>query len=98
VRDGDVGLSAQDLWQAAARRADLEDNEDSSIKVGRHAMQEMLPPRKRNNNEPSRRAQPTHMFAAPASADETPSKRKMGRPPLRQLTAAEKAQRLLESC
>lgn len=62
------------------------------------AMQEMLPPRKRNNNEPSRRAQPAHMFPAPASTDEAPIKRKRGRPPLRQLTAAEKAQRQLERC
>lgn len=62
------------------------------------AMQEMLPPRKRNNNEPSRRAQPMHMFPGPASSDDAPIKRKMGRPPLRQLTAAEKARRQLERC
>lgn len=61
------------------------------------AMQEMLPPRKRNNNEPSRRAQPVHMFPAPVSSDEAPIKRKMGRPPLRRLTPIEQAQRMLES-
>lgn len=70
---------------------------DAALAMAR-AMQEMLPPRKRNNNEPSRRAQPTHMFPAPASTDEPLVKRKRGRPPLRRLTPIEQAQRMLENC
>ena len=61
-------------------------------------MQEQLPPRKRNNNEPCRRSQPAHMFPAPAPAEEQPVKRKRGRPPLRRLTPIEAAQRMLEPC
>lgn len=60
-------------------------------------VQEQLPPRKRNNNEPSRRSQPTHMFLSPAVADEMPAKRKRGRPPLPRLSPIEAAQRMLES-
>jgi len=44
-------------------------------------IQEQLPARKRNNNEPSRRSQPHTLFPAPAVAD-APVKRKRGRPPL----------------
>ena len=59
-------------------------------------MQEMLPPRKRNNNEPGRRSQGPHMFAVPDQGSAPPPvKRKRGRPPLRQLTAEEKAARAL---
>jgi hypothetical protein len=61
-------------------------------------MQEQLPPRKRNNNEPCRRSQPSHMFQSPAQPDEAPVKRKRGRPPLRRLTPIEAAQRMLERC
>ena len=61
-------------------------------------MQEQMPPRKRNNNEPSRRSQPSHMFPAPSSQEDTPVKRKRGRPPLRRLTPLEAAQRMLETC
>ena len=60
------------------------------------AMQELLPPRKRNNNEPSRRSQGAHMFPSPAKAEEQPVKRKRGRPPLPRLTPIEAAQRMLE--
>ena len=60
------------------------------------AMQEKLPPRKRNNSEPSRRAQPVHMFPSPVQSDDAPVKRKRGRPPLRRLTPVEAAQRMLE--
>ena len=35
-------------------------------------MQEQLPARKRNNNQPSRRSQPGHMFPSPAQTDEAP--------------------------
>jgi hypothetical protein len=59
-------------------------------------MQEQLPPRKRNNNEPRRRSQGAHMFAVPEPDALAPVKRKRGRPPLRQLTPAEKKQRRLE--
>ncbi len=62
------------------------------------AMQEMLPARKRNNNEPCRRSQGSHLFPAPEPAEEAAVKRKRGRPPLRRLTPIEAAQRLLESC
>lgn len=60
-------------------------------------LQEQLPPRKRNNNEPCRRSQPTHMFPSPAQSDQQPVKRKPGRPPLRRLTPIEQAQRMQES-
>ena len=61
-------------------------------------MQEQLPPTKRNNNEPRRRSQGLHMFAVPDhGAAPSPGKRKRGRPPLRQLTVEEKAQRALPS-
>jgi len=57
-------------------------------------MQEMLPPRKRNNNKPGRRSQGPHMFAVPDQGSALPPvKRKRGRPPLRRLTPAEMAQR-----
>jgi transposase len=59
-------------------------------------MQEQMTPRKRNNNEPGRRSQGTHMFAVPEPGAVLPVKRKRGRPPLRQLTPAEKEQRRLE--
>ena len=36
---------------------------DGALALAR-AMQETLPPRKRNNNEPSRKAQPGHLFPA----------------------------------
>ena len=68
---------------------------DAALAIAK-AMQEMLPPRKRNNNEPCRRSQPTHMFPAPAQAQDAPVKRKRGRPPLRRLTPIEAAQRMLE--
>lgn len=60
------------------------------------AMQEMLTPRKRNNNEPCRRSQPAHMFPSPPPQEGTPIKRKRGRPPLPRLTPIEAAQRMLE--
>ncbi len=59
-------------------------------------MQEQLPARKRNNNEPRRRDQPVHLFPAPDVHAEAPMKRKRGRPPLRRLTPIEAAQRMLE--
>lgn len=59
-------------------------------------MQEQLPPRKRNNNEPCRRSQPTHMFPSPTRTDESQPKRKRGRPPLPRLTPIEAAQRMLQ--
>lgn len=62
------------------------------------AMQELLPPRKRNNNAPCRRSQGSHLFPSPAPAEEVPVKRKRGRPPLRRLSPIEAAQQLLESC
>ncbi len=61
-------------------------------------MQEQLPARKRNNNEPRRRSQPTHMFPAPPQGDEAPVKRKRGRPPRPSIAPIEVAQRMLESC
>ena len=59
-------------------------------------IQEMLPPKKRNNNEPCRRSQGAHMFPSPTKADEQPVKRKRGRPPLPRLSPIEAAQRMLE--
>ena len=61
------------------------------------AMQEMLPARKRNNNEPCRRSQGSHLFPSPEPPIEPPAKRKRGRPPLRRLTPIEAAQRMLET-
>ncbi|OYU37273.1 ISNCY family transposase [Novosphingobium sp. PASSN1] len=61
------------------------------------AMQELLPPRKRNNNEPCRRSQGAHMFPPPQPQEGAPVKRKRGRPPLPRLTPNEAAQRMLES-
>lgn len=58
------------------------------------AMQAMLPPRRRNNNEPGRRSQGPHMFPAPEGA--APVKRKRGRPALPRLSPNEAAQRMLE--
>ena len=60
-------------------------------------MQEQLPPRKRNNNEPGRQSQPGHMFAVPVRPAEAQAKRKRGRPPLPRLTPIEAALRRLET-
>ena len=68
---------------------------DAALAMAR-LMQEQLPPRKRNNNEPSRRSQPGHMFPSPECEDTIPTKRKRGRPPLRRLTPIEAAQPMLE--
>lgn len=59
-------------------------------------MQEQLPARKRNNNEPSRKSQPSPMFPVLAATDEASIKRKRGRSPLRRITPTERAQRMLE--
>ena len=68
---------------------------DAALMMAR-LMQEQLPARKRNNNEPCRRSQPTHMFPSPAPTEGAPVKRKRGRPPLRRLTPIEAAQGKLE--
>ncbi|MEJ6009023.1 hypothetical protein WG900_03710 [Novosphingobium sp. AS3R-12] len=68
---------------------------DAALAMAR-AMQEMLPPKKRNNNEPCRRSQGAHMFPSPTKADEHSVKRKRGRPPLPRLSPIEAAQRMLE--
>ena len=68
---------------------------DAALAMAR-AIQEMLPPKKRNNNEPCRRSQGAHMFPSPTKADEQPVKRKRGRPPLPRLSPIEAAQRMLE--
>lgn len=46
-----------------------------------HLIQEQLPVRKRNNNEPSRQSQPHHLFPAP-EPESVPAKRKRRRHPL----------------
>lgn len=61
------------------------------------AMQELLPARKRNNNEPCRRSQGAHMFPAPPKQDGVPIKRKRGRPPLPRLTPVEAAPYMVET-
>ena len=63
---------------------------DAALAMAR-LMQEQLPPRKRNNNEPSRRSQPGHMFPSPECEVTAPVKRKRGRPPLRRFTPIEAA-------
>lgn len=65
---------------------------DSALMMAR-MMQEQLPPRKRNNSEPRRRDQPTHLFPVPGGVAEQPMKRKPGRPPLRRRTPMEIARR-----
>ena len=60
-------------------------------------IQEQLPPRRRNLNEPSRRSQGAHMFPDAQSPREEPVKRKRGRPPLPRLTPIEAVRRQLES-
>ena len=70
---------------------------DAALLMAR-LMQEQLPARKRNNNEPRRRSQPTHLFPAPTPSDERPVKRRRGRPPRHRPTSIEAAQRMLESC
>lgn len=69
---------------------------DAALLMAR-LMQEQLTPRKRNNNEPCRRSQPTHLFPAPIGPDGTPIKRPRGRPPLRRIKPADPAHRL-ETC
>lgn len=68
---------------------------DAALAMAR-LMQEQLPPRKRNNNEPCRRSQGEHMFPPLPPQDEVPIKRKRGRPPLPRLSPIEAAQRMLE--
>jgi hypothetical protein len=58
-------------------------------------IQEQLPPRKRNNNEPCRRSQSEHMFHSPARA-EPPARPRRGRPPLPRLSPIEAAKRMLD--
>ena len=53
---------------------------DAALELAK-LIQEQLPVRKRNNNEPSRLSQPGHVFPVPAATN-TPAKRKRGRPPL----------------
>jgi hypothetical protein len=62
-------------------------------------MQDMLPARKRNNNEPRRRDQAVHLFPSlvAEAVAEAPPKRKRGRPPLCRLPPIEAAQRLFEA-
>lgn len=62
------------------------------------AMQALLPPRKRNNNEPSRHSQGPHLFPSPEQPDQEPVKRKRGRPPLPRLTPIQAALRMLDGC
>ncbi|MES2495205.1 MAG: ISNCY family transposase [Pseudomonadota bacterium] len=68
---------------------------DAALAMAR-LLQEQLVPRQRNNNEPKRRSQPTHLFPPPLGPDGLPMKRKRGRPPLPRLTPIEAAQRLLD--
>ncbi|HEX7893288.1 MAG TPA: hypothetical protein VF447_03790, partial [Terriglobales bacterium] len=70
----------------------------AKAKAKAKAMQELLPPRKRNNNDPCRRSQGGHLFPSLEPVEEAPVKHKHGRPPLRRLSPIEAAQRLLESC
>src|SRR3546814_13471742 len=87
------------LFRSQVNQAAIVENKhlDAALAMAK-AMQEMLPPRKRNNSEPCRRSQPTHMFPSPARTEEVPVKRKRGRPPLPRRTPVEAAQRILESC
>ena len=71
-------------------------NLDAALAMAK-LMQEQLPPRKRNNNEPCRRSLPTHMFSSPSRTEDGPVKCKRERPPLPGLTAIAPTQRILES-
>ena len=53
---------------------------DAALELAK-LIQEQLPARKRNNNEPSRRSQPHTLFPAPAP-ENAAVKRRRGRPPL----------------
>lgn len=70
---------------------------DTALMMAR-MMQEQLPARKRNNNEPRRRDQPVHLFPAPDTEVVLPVKRKRGRPPLPRLTPEAAAKRMMQSC
>lgn len=60
-------------------------------------MQDQLPPKKRNNSEPCRRQQPSHMFVVPERTEELSPKRWPGRPPLKMAIQLAAARRMLES-
>ena len=60
-------------------------------------IQEQLPPKRRNLNEPSRRSQGAHMFSDPQPPAGELIKRKRGRPPLPRLTPIDAVRRQLES-
>ena len=77
------------------RNQDVMDQAFEALAMAK-AMQEMLPPRKRNNNEPCRRSQGAHMFPPSQPQEGAPVKRKRGRPPLPRLSPIEAAQRMLE--
>jgi len=100
IRHGDHVLSYRvfDKIRQVNQAAIVENKHLDAALAMAKAMQEQLPPRKRNNNEPCRRSQGAHMFPPPQPQEGTPVKRKRGRPPLPRLSPIEAAQRMLEPC
>lgn len=98
IRHGDDVLSYRvfDKIRQVNQAAIVENKHLDAALAMAKAMQEMLPPRKRNNNEPCRRSQGAHLFPAAQPEEGPPVKRKRGRPPLPRLTPIEAAQRMLE--
>ena len=68
---------------------------DAALLMAR-LMQEQLPARRRNLNEPCRRSQGPNLFPSPAPPEQQPVKRKRGRPPLPRLTPIEAPPRMPE--
>ena len=101
IRHGEHALSYRvfDKIRQVNQAAIVENKHLDAALTMAKLMQEQLPPRKRNNNEPSRRSQPGHMFASPAQQDAPPPKRKRGRPPLPRIRRVEAVpEPVLEPC
>ena len=101
IRHGEHSLPYRvfDKIRQVNRAAIVENKPLDAALIMAKLIQEQLPARKRNNNEPSRRLQPGHMFASPAQQDAPPPKRKRGRPPLPRIRRVEAVpEPVLEPC
>jgi Winged helix-turn helix len=98
IRHGELALRYRvfDKIRQVNQAAIIENKHLDAALTMAKMIQEQLPPRKRNNNEPCRRSQSEHMFPSPVQS-EIPVKSKRRRPPLPRLTPIESAQRMLES-
>ena len=95
IRHGDHALPYRmhDKLRQVNQAAIVENKHLDAALLMARLMQEQMPARKRNNNEPCRRSQGAHMFPAPVKPDQQPAKRKRGRPPLPRLTPIEQTRR-----